>query len=190
VWRIGPRILFVSGMLVMLVALLGMSHWTLASGWDQILGPQILRGLAMGCMFVPLSTATLRSLPGPEVAKGAGLYNLFRQLGGSLGIAVLTTVLHRRTDFHRVGLAAQVGPLEPNAAHALSSITHGLMLRGADPDTAHTTATAVLGRLVDAQASAEAFSDAYAFIGVLFVVMLPLGFMIARHAPGKYTAIE
>jgi DHA2 family multidrug resistance protein len=190
VWRIGPRVPFVSGMLVMLMALWGMSRWTLVSGWDQILGPQILRGLAMGCMFVPLSTATLRSLPGPEVAKGAGLYNLFRQLGGSLGIAILTTVLDRRTDFHRTGLAAQVGPLDPNGAHALASIQHAMVFRGADPETAHTMAAAVLGHMVDAQAAMEAFSDAYAMIGVLFLLMLPLGFMVARHAPGKYAAIE
>jgi DHA2 family multidrug resistance protein len=190
VWRIGPRIPFVFGMLVMLVALYGMSHWTLAAGWDQILGPQILRGLAMGCMFVPLSTATLRSLPGPEIAKGAGLYNLFRQLGGSLGIAILTTVLGQRADFHRAGLAAQVGPLDPNAAQALGSISHGLMLRGADPESARAMAISVLGRLVDAQAMVEAFSDAYALIAVLFVLMLPLGLMIARHAPGKHAPIE
>jgi len=190
VWRIGPRIPFVFGMFVMLFALVGMSRWTLASGWDQILGPQILRGLAMGCMFVPLSMATLRSLPGPEVAKGAGLYNLFRQLGGSLGIAILTTVLDQRADLHRVGLAARVGPLDPTTAHTLASISRGLELRGADPETARSTATAVLGHFVDAQATAEAFSDAYAFIGVLFLLMLPLGFMIARHAPGKNAVIE
>jgi DHA2 family multidrug resistance protein len=190
VWRIGPRIPFVFGMLVMLVALYGMSHWTLASGWDQILGPQILRGLAMGCMFVPLSTATLRSLPGPEVAKGAGLYNLCRQLGGSLGIAILTTVLDRRADFHRAGLAAQVGPLDPTATQALTSISHGLMLRGADPESARSMAVSVLGRFVDAQAMVEAFSDAYALIALLFAVMLPLGFIIARHAPGKRAPIE
>ena len=190
VWRIGPRIPFVFGMMVMLVALHGMSRWSLASGWDQILGPQVLRGLAMGCMFVPLSMATLRSLPPREVAKGAGLYNLFRQLGGSLGIALLTTVLDRRADFHRAGLATQVGPLDPNASQALGAIAHGLVLRGADPDSAQAMATAVLGRLVDGQAMAEAFSDAYALIALLFVVMLPLGFMIARHAPGKLAPIE
>ena len=190
VWRIGPRVIFVFGMLVMLVGLSGMSRWTLASGWDQVIGPQVLRGLAMGCMFVPLSTATLRSLPGPEVAKGAGLYNLFRQLGGSMGIAMLTTVLDQRTDFHRVGLAARVGPLDPAASQVLGSVTHAMMLRGADPGTAHSMAAHVIGRFVDAQAYSEAFSDAYALIAVLFLAMLPLGFMIARHAPGKYAPIE
>jgi DHA2 family multidrug resistance protein len=190
VWRLGPRIPFVFGMLVMLVALHEMSRWTLASGWDQIVGPQVLRGLAMGCMFVPLSTATLRSLPGPEIAKGAGLYNLFRQLGGSLGIALLTTVLDERAAFHRSGLAAGVGPFEPNTVEAVNAISHGMVLRGADPESAASMATAVLGRLIDAQAGVEAFSDAYALIALLFVVMLPLGLMIARHAPGKHAPIQ
>lgn len=190
VWRIGPRIPFVAGMVVMFVALYHMSHWTLASGWDEIIGPQILRGIAMGSMFVPLSTATLRSLPGSEVAKGAGLYNLFRQLGGSMGIAILTTLLDHRTDVHRVGLAGQVGSLNPVAAQTLSSISHAMTLRGADALTAQHTATALLGRLVDAQAMAESFSDAYAIMAVLFIALLPLGLAIQRHAPGKYSAIE
>jgi len=190
VWHVGPRIIFVFGMSVMMLALYGMSHWTLQTGWDQILAPQVMRGLAMGCMFVPLSMAALRSLPGPEVAKGAGLYNLFRQLGGSLGVAMLTTVLDHRTDVHRVGLAAQVGPLDATTSHALSSMSHGLMQRGVDPETARSMAVAVFGRLIDAQAYAEAFSDAYALIGLLFALMFPVGFMIARHAPGKFSAIE
>jgi len=189
-WRIGPRIPFILGMFLMLFALWEMSRWTLSSSWGQILGPQILRGVAMGCMFVPLSTATLRSLPGPEVAKGAGLYNLFRQLGGSLGIALLTTVLDRRADFHRVGLAAQVSPLEPATQRALGTLSNAIGLRGADPETARVAATALLDRAVDAQAAMEAFSDAYLVIAILFVAMLPLGLSISRYAPGKYAPIE
>jgi len=190
VWRIGPRIPFVFGMGVMMVALWHMSHWNLASGWDQILAPQILRGIAMGCMFVPLSMATLRSLPGPEVAKGAGLYNLFRQLGGSLGVALLTTLLDHRADVHRVGLSAQMGPLDPTTSQAYAAFTHALTLRGLDPASAAETATALLGRMIDAQAMAESFSDAYALMALLFILMLPLGLSIARHAPGRFAAIE
>ena len=185
VWRLGPRIPFVLGMFVMLLALSQMSRWTLASGWDQVLGPQVLRGIAMGCMFVPLSTATLRSLPGPEIAKGAGLYNLFRQLGGSLGIAALTTVLDHRSEVHRVGLAAQVGPLQPATAHTLSSLSHAMTLQGMDAETARSMATAVLDRMVGAQAAMESFSDAYVLVAMLFLVMLPFGFAVARHALGS-----
>jgi len=190
VWRVGPRILFMSGMVVMLFAFWGMSHWTLASGWDDILGPQILRGVGMGLMFVPLSTATLRSLPAAEVGKGAGLYNLFRQLGGSLGIAVLTTVLEHRADLHRTALAEQVSPLRDVSATALAQLGHALSLQGVALHDARAAATAVLGRLVDAQAALEAFSDAYTMIGVMFFLMLPIAATLARHAPGRFAPVE
>lgn len=189
VWRVGPRLLFVSGMLLMLCGLVGMSSWTLQSGWDQILVPQILRGLAMGGMFVPLSTATLRSLPPAEVAKGAGLYNLCRQLGGSLGIAALTTLLDHRADVHRTALAGQLSPLSGAVFQHHNALVRGLELRGLGPDAAQHAASAALGRLLDAQASMEAFSDAYVFIAILFLLMLPLGFFVARHAPGKHAPI-
>jgi DHA2 family multidrug resistance protein len=190
VWRAGPRPLFVSGMVIMVIALFSMSQWTLASGWPEIIPPQILRGIAMGAMFVPLSTATLRSLPGPLIAKGAGLYNLFRQLGGSLGVAILAAALDRRTDVHRVGLADQISPLEPVAAQTLESLTQGFVSRGFDLESARVAAIASLDRIVSAQASMEAFNDLYIFVALIFIAMLPLGMAIARHAPGKYAPIE
>jgi DHA2 family multidrug resistance protein len=190
VWRVGPRPLFVSGMLIMVVALLLMSQWTLASGWSQIIPPQAIRGIAMGAMFVPLSTATLRALPGPLIAKGAGLFNLFRQLGGSLGVAILATTLDRRSDVHRVGLADQLSPLDPVAAQTLDSLARGFTSRGLDPEAARMAATASLDQMLSAQASMEAFNDIYGMLAVIFVAMLPLGMLIARHAPGKYAPIE
>ncbi len=190
IWRAGPRPIFISGMGIMIVALFMMSQWTLAAGWAQIIPPQILRGIAMGAMFVPLSTATLRSLPGPLVAKGAGLYNLFRQLGGSLGVAILATTLDHRTDVHRFGLADQISPLDPVATQTLEQMTRGFVARGLDFESARLAAMGTLDRMLDAQASMEAFNDIYALVCVIFIAMLPLGMLIARHAPGKYTPIE
>ena len=186
VWRVGPRPLFMTGMSVMLLALAFMHSWDLASGWRQIWGPQVLRGVAMGAMFVPLSTATLRALPPPLVHKGAGLYNLFRQLGGSLGIAALTSLLDRQAAVHRTALAAQAGPLSPVASQRLEGLTAALGSHGLDPEHARLTATALLDRIVHAQASMEAFQDSYLFLAVLFLVMLPLGLLMARHAPGRF----
>ena len=190
VWRVGPRPLFLTGMTLMVAALWGMSRWTLESGWDQVLTPQVLRGIAMGFMFVPLSTATLRSLPTPEVANGAGLYNLFRQLGGSLGIAMLTTLLDHRADVHRTALAEQVSPFATAPAQALEGLTRHLVGQGLTLDAARSAAAAILSRAVDAQASLEAFGDAYFLIAVLFVAMVPLALRLARHAPGRFAPIE
>ncbi len=185
VWTIGPRPIFVFGMAVMVVALVGMSDWTLEAGWDQIWLPQVLRGVAMGAMFVPLSTATLRALPPHEVPKGAGLYNLFRQLGGSIGIALLATLLDHRGDVHRAQLAAHVGVYDPVSAERLRGMAAGLVQRGLDPHGAQQAAAALLERLLEAKAAALAFQDAYLVLAVLFAALLPLGFAVARHAPGK-----
>ncbi len=190
IWRVGPRYIFLTGMVIMIGALVMMSDWSLMSGWPQIIPPQILRGIAMGAMFVPLSTATLRSLPGPLIAKGAGLYNLFRQLGGSLGVAILATTLDHRTDIHRAGLADQISPLDPVASQTLDSMTQGFISRGLDVESARLAAMQSLDQMVLAQASMEAFNDIYYIVALIFIGMLPCAMMLARHAPGKYAPIE
>jgi DHA2 family multidrug resistance protein len=190
VWYIGPRPIFVAGMLMMPLTLWRMSQWSLASGWDDIFWAQMMRGITMGLLFIPLSTAGLRSLPSVDVAKGAGMYNLFRQLGGSFGIAALATILDHRTVTHRSALAGHVGPFDAPTIQRLDSLTQRFMDGGLDPTQAGFAARAVVNRMVEASSSMQAFYDAYFLIGVLFLLALPFGFMVARHAPGKYTPIE
>jgi DHA2 family multidrug resistance protein len=188
IWRLGPRAMLATGMLVMIAALWNMSRWTLAAGWDQLFWPQVLRGVAMGLMFVPVSVATLRALPPAEVAAGAGLYNLFRQLGGSFGVAALTTLLDRRAEVHRFQLSEHVGPLDPVAALRLDELTRAFAGRGLGGAAAERAATAALDAQVGASAQLHAFQDAYVWIALLFVLALPLLLFVAREAPGKAEA--
>jgi DHA2 family multidrug resistance protein len=190
VWRIGPRPLLWTGMVLMIFALSLMSRWNLQTGWDQILIPQILRGTATGMMFVPLATATLRALPTEEVPAGAGLYNLCRQLGGSFGIAALTTVLDQRGEIHRTNIAGYVGPLTQTVAHQLDALTGGFVQRGFDVGTARNLAAASIDQMVSAHASMMAFQDAYVVIASLFAIAIPVVFLVARHAPGKVAPIR
>src|SRR5512134_3041877 len=185
IWSVGPRAMLGAGMLVMIAALWNMSRWTLDAGWDQLFWPQVLRGLAMGLMFVPVSVATLRALPPAEVPQGAGLYNLFRQLGGSFGVAVLTTLLDRRADVHRFQLSEHVGLLDPAAALQMDALQRSFALRGLGGGGAERAAAAVLDGRVGAHASLHAFQDAYLWIAALFVLALPLLYFVAREAPGK-----
>ena len=190
VWYIGPRPIFVVGMLMMPVTLWRMSQWTLASGWDDVFWAQMMRGTTMGMLFIPLSTAGLRSLSGVDVAKGAGMYNLFRQLGGSFGIAALATILDHRTDIHRHVLSGHVGPFDDPTILRLDALSQKFIDSGLDPAAAGFAARAVVNRLLEASSSMQAFYDAYFTIGMLFLLALPFAFMVARHAPGKYTPIE
>jgi MFS transporter, DHA2 family, multidrug resistance protein len=171
-------------MVIMIVGLWKMSQWTLASTYDHLFWPQVLRGLAMGLMFVPISLATLRSLPPADLAQGAGLYNLFRQLGGSFGVALLTTVLDRRAEVHRFQLSEHAGRLDPIAAQQLQQATAGLMGRGLDAHSAERAAAALIDGRVGAAAQLHAFQDAYIYIALLFVLGLPLLFLVSNQIPG------
>jgi len=190
VWHVGPRPIFLAGMVMMPLTLWRMSQWSLASGWDDLFWAQMMRGITMGMLFIPLSTAGLRSLAPAEVAKGAGMYNLFRQLGGSFGIAALTTLLDHRTDIHRHALAGHVGPFDAPTLQRLDQLTQKFVDSGLDTSQAAFAARAVVNRMLEASSSMQAFYDAYFLIGALFLLALPFGFMVARHAPGKYTPIE
>jgi DHA2 family multidrug resistance protein len=188
VYRVGPRRMIRVGLCVMVASLVGMHGWSLQSGWDQLFAPQILRGLAMGLMMVPLSLATLRSMAPQDVPKAAGLFNLFRQLGGSLGISVLSTLLDTRADVHRAALAAGVGPLEPGTVAGLGSIASTLQHAGLSPAAAQAGATAVLARSLEAHAQIAAFQDAYAVLIALFVLAIPATWWIVRRIPGTPAA--
>jgi DHA2 family multidrug resistance protein len=188
VYKVGPRRMIRVGMCVMIAGLIGMHGWTLQSGWDQLFVPQILRGIAMGMMMVPLSLATLRSIAPQDVPKAAGLFNLFRQLGGSLGISVLSTLLAQRADVHRVALAAGVGPLQPSTVAGLASLTAALQYAGATPAAAQAGATAMLVRSVEAHAQIAAFQDGYAALTILFALALPVTWWIVRKVPGTEVA--
>jgi DHA2 family multidrug resistance protein len=187
VYSVGPRRMIRLGMCTMIASLLGMHAWSLQSGWDQLFMPQILRGLAMGMMMVPLSLATLRSLPPGDVPKAAGLFNLFRQLGGSLGISVLSTLLDQRSDVHRAALAAGVSPLAPGTVSGLAALTARLQQAGLSPEAAQGAATATLARSLEAHAQIAAFQDAYLLLAALFVLALPATWWIVRRIPGSTT---
>jgi MFS transporter, DHA2 family, multidrug resistance protein len=189
IWYVGPRPIFVAGMLMMPVTLYAMSQWTLASGWDDIFTAQMMRGFTMGLLFVPLSTVGLRSLSSADIAKGSGMYSLFRQLGGSFGIAILSMILDRRADVHLSALSRHVGLYDAATVERLAAMSQRFTDAGLDPDQATFAANAVLNRSLHAAASMQSFYDAYFFIGVLFLVALPGAFLLAREAPGKHAPI-
>jgi len=180
-WKIGGAPIFGAGLLVFLPTLWGMSQWTAQSGFWNLFWPQVGRGVAMGLMFVPLSTATLRLLPPQDVLQAAGLYNLFRQVGGSLGIAGLATLLDHRAVLHAAHLAENVSVFSDPARLRLEAIASGLAARGLDPAQAHEGALRILGGIVAQQSSVLAFRDCFLAIFALFVLLAPL-VPLLRHA--------
>jgi DHA2 family multidrug resistance protein len=178
--KVGPAPLFGAGVAIFLPTLWGMSQWTAQAGWWDLFWPQVGRGVAMGFMFVPLSTSTLRALPPQDVLQASGLYNLFRQTGGSLGIAALATLIDHRGVLHRAHLAEHVSAFSEPARLRLEEVAAGLVARGMEPAQAQQGALGVIGGIVGEQASVLAFRDCFLAILALFALLVPLVPLLRR----------
>ena len=172
--KLDARPLIVTGALLFLWSMYKMSVLTLDTGTEELFWPLILRGVGMGLIFVPLTSATVSGLPMKDIAQGTGMFNLLRQLGGSLGIAIIATLLSRYSREQKAVLTEHVGAYDPGTLERLSQMTHGLMARGFDAITAKQQAIAMLDRQITAQASVLAFSKLYLVSGLLLVCALPL----------------
>ena len=138
----------------------------------------------MAYLFVPLTVATLRNLQGQQLADGTGLFNLARQLGGSAGIAALSTYLAHSMQSHWAVLAQNVTPYSNLTQWRMTQMQHFFMLKGAGIYIAHQrTLTSLSGRIT-AQSFVLAFNNAFYIIAIIFAAMIPLIFLLRRNQLG------
>ena len=131
-------------------------------------------------MFLPLSIATLGSLPKNEVPAASGFYNLTRQLGGSLGVAVLTTMLARREATHRAVLVERISPLSHAAMTRVESLPAFFQKLGASAHDAKYRAYSAIDQILNGQAALKSFDDLFSYVGFAFLFTLPLIFLLGR----------
>jgi DHA2 family multidrug resistance protein len=142
----------------------------------------IIRGFGLGCLFAPINIAAFSSLKGAEIAQGASLLNLCRQLGGSFGIAFLGTYLTNTHAAHSVNLSAHVYPGNPAFEARMQLIQQGLMARGYDTLQAQQTALKIIAGTVQTQAAVMSYNDAFLFIGFAMVLVAPCVFLLRANS--------
>jgi DHA2 family multidrug resistance protein len=172
--KVDPRLLITAGALIFATAAWQLSRITAESGAGDFFWPLILRGVGLGLMFVPLTTITLAELSLGELAQGTGLYNFFRQLGGSFGIAAIATLVARYTTQFRAVLAEHVSMNDPQTIARVEMLTRGFIARGADAWTAKARALAMIDREIIGQASVIAYSRIYVLSALLILILIPL----------------
>ena len=131
-------------------------------------------------MFLPLSLATLGNLPMDKVSAGSGFYNLTRQLGSSIGIAIITTVLPHREAVHRAALVARINPAQSPMLARFAALTGALARHSADPVAIRSQAFALLDRLVNGQAMLLSFADVFFYVAIAFTASLPLLLLLGK----------
>jgi MFS transporter, DHA2 family, multidrug resistance protein len=182
--RLDARATVTVGAFLFFCSMLLMSRMTMASGPEEMFWPLVLRGVGLGLIFVPLTNASMAELKMTELAQGTGMFNLTRQLGGSLGIAVMATLLTRFTRESKSLLTEHVTTMDPISLGRLDQITGGLIARGMNPIMAKQQALMVLDRQIGAQASVLAFSRIYFLSGLILLCALPL-LLLFRTGKGR-----
>jgi MFS transporter, DHA2 family, multidrug resistance protein len=172
--RILPRILITIGAIVTSLTGILLMDINPNTGSAQLFLPLILRGAGSVMIFMPLSIATLGPLPKQEIAAGSGLYSLTRQLGSSIGIALITTLLARHEFTHRAELAAKITDFRPAVLERLGAYTQGVMPHHEGPAIATQQAYGLLERVVLGQAALLSYADIYFFVACLFLFSLPV----------------
>ncbi|HYU31160.1 MAG TPA: DHA2 family efflux MFS transporter permease subunit [Thermoanaerobaculia bacterium] len=159
-----------------------LSHSTLDSSRGDFFWPLILRGVGLGLLFVPLTTVALSGLKGKDIAQGAGLTNMMRQLGGSFGIALVATYIQVHSWSHRVALLSHVSIYDAPARERLSALTQGFIAKGASFFEAQRQAYAAIEGAVVQQSLLLTYMDAFRVVGIFFLCCIPLLLFFKRRS--------
>ncbi len=185
--RFDARMLIGIGALTTVAAAFGFANINPDTGVHSLFWP-LMRAIDSVCMFLPLSLATLGSLPRDKVSAGAGFYNLTRQLGSSIGIALITVILAHRETVHRAGLVEKISAYRPEALARLQ-LYHGVFARHtADPVVAQHQAYQLVDTVVNSQALLLSFADVFRYVGLAFISTLPLLLLLGKGRTTGVTA--
>jgi DHA2 family multidrug resistance protein len=187
--RMDVRKLLVGGFAVAAGTMFMLAGLNLNAGYWDIFWPQVLQGGAMACMFIPLSAAAMSHVPRERMGNATSIFNLMRNIGGSVGIAVMTTLLARRQQFHQNRLVEHLLPGQPRTYELLHQFTGFFILKGSDPATASRQALGALYGMVRQQAAMLSFVEAFKVMGLVFLVMIPMVILLKdpkkNHAPSR-----
>ncbi|PDT36206.1 MULTISPECIES: DHA2 family efflux MFS transporter permease subunit [Sinorhizobium] len=178
--RLDPRVMMTIGFTGFAAGTWTMSQLT--ADWDfwELLVPQILRGCSLMLCMVPINNIALGTLPPARIRNASGLFNLTRNLGGAVGLAIINTILTQRQDLHYARLAEHIQWGSPEAVDRLNNIASNFDAYGLDGATA---AVKQLAQMVQQQAVILSFIDVFLILTVLFLGMV-LGVLMIKKPEG------
>jgi DHA2 family multidrug resistance protein len=174
VTKINPKIILAFGMATVTYAVHLMGHFNLLTDFNTIFWSRVVMGFGMGFLFIPLTTMTMSSIRKEEMGNATGIFNLLRNLGGSFGVAFITTVLARRAQFHQLRLVEHLTPFDRNLQVAIPQISQMLQNRGMDSGLLDQGPLGVIYGQLLREASMLSFNDAFHLLTTLMLCVLPL----------------
>jgi DHA2 family multidrug resistance protein len=188
--RSDARRLMAFGLVVLAFSLFHMTSFDLKVDFRTLVFARMIQSVGMAFLFVPINTAAYAYLPRDKNNAASGLMNLARNIGGSVGISVVTTMLARRTQYHQHRLSDHLSAANPNFRRLLAGLATTLGGRGASSADAMHRAYALVQGMVFRQASMLAYIDNFWLLGVAILAMIPLVFTMKRPPTGGSVAVH
>jgi MFS transporter, DHA2 family, multidrug resistance protein len=188
--RYSPRWLLVFGLVMLSGSLFHMSGFDLDIDFRTAAMARVFQAAGMAFLFVPINTAAYAFLPRDKNNAASGLMNLARNIGGSVGISLVTTMLDRRTQVHTNDLSHNLSASNPAFQRMLQGAAQAMRSHGASAAFANQQAHALIQATVQRQATMLAYVDDFRLLGITILVMIPLVFLMKKGKPGGGMAVH
>ncbi len=184
VGKTDPRRLMAVGLVLGSTTMFAFSHLNLNAGYWDIFLPQIFQGVALAMLFIPIMALAVSGIPKEKMGNATSIFNLMRNIGGSFGIALMTTFLTRRSQFHQSHLAVHTNLGNLKMRDMLAGLQAAFQLRGFSPFDAHRRALAAIYGMLQQHAAMLAFVEAFWVMAVMFALLLPF-ILLLHYSPPK-----
>jgi DHA2 family multidrug resistance protein len=155
------------------------------TGEESFFWMLIVRGLGLSMLFIPITTLSLSTLKGQQIGQGAAFTGMMRQLGGSFGVAMITTFLAKQNMLHRNDLVSKLDINDPTVQQRVHNLQQGFMAKGMTPDVALNSGYKALDYIVTKQAAVLSYMDVFLYLGVLFLVCVPFVLFVKANKGNK-----
>jgi DHA2 family multidrug resistance protein len=183
--KVNPKGILAFGIIVCAYATYLMSQFNLYADFYTVSWPRIVLGVGMGFFFIPLTTLTMSGIKKEEMGNATAIYNLLRNLGGSFGVAFVTTTLSRRAQFHQFRLVEYLTPFDTAYQFASNQTKQILEYRGVGSSISEYGGLNAIYEQFVRQASMMSFNDAFYLTSIIMICILPLVLLMKR---GKVSA--
>ncbi|HVZ95296.1 MAG TPA: DHA2 family efflux MFS transporter permease subunit [Chitinophagaceae bacterium] len=160
------------------------------TGADNFWWLLIVRGLGLGMLFIPITTLALSTLHGQQIGQGAAFTGMMRQLGGSFGVAIITTFVSSQNMVHRTDIVSHLNVNDPVVQQRVIMMQHAFMAKGKTADVALKSAYQALDYGVTKQATVLSYMDVFLYLGVLFLICVPFILLVKGNRQKKISMAE
>ncbi len=188
--RYTPRWLLLLGLCILSFSLFHMTNFDLQIDFKTLATARLIQAAGMAFLFVPINTAAYAFLPRDKNNAASGLMNLARNIGGSVGISVVTTMLDRRTQLHFTNLSSNLSASNPALQMRIKELGQMLQMHGGGPAGSNPAPYALIQGAVARQATMLAYIDCFWFLAFAILAMVPMVFLIKKTKPGGGMAVH